>query len=189
MDVPIEISYHDVRKTDNIDNLVREKAARLEKFHDHIISSSVAVELEQNPRETANMYRVRIDLRIPPGHELIVNEKSEQDDQRVGLEAVIRRAFGKMEKQIKTLKDKQQDKVKEHPVQAVQGIVKELHPDEDYGFIQNVEDGRDIYFHRNSVHNDKYDRLEVGTGVRFDHELGDKGFQATFVQIVAKPGE
>lgn len=189
MDVPIEISYHDVRKTDNLDNLVREKAARLDKFHDHITSCSVAVELEQNPHETANMYRVRINLRVPPGHELVVNEKSEQDDQRVGLEAVIRRAFGKMEKQLKTLKEKQHEKVKEHPAQAVQGIVKELHPDEDYGFIQNVEDGRDIYFHRNSVHNDEYDRLEVGTGVRFDHELGDKGFQATFVQIVAKPGE
>ena len=189
MEVPIEITYHDVRKTDNLDDLVREKAARLDKFHDHITSCSVAVELEQNPHETANMYRVRISLRVPPGHELVVNEKSEQDDQRVGLEAVIRRAFDKMEKQLKTLKDKQRDKVKEHPEQVVQGIVKEMHTDEDYGFIQDVASGRDIYFHRNSVHGDEYDRLDVGTGVRFNQELGDKGFQATFVQIVAKPGE
>jgi hypothetical protein len=36
---------------------------------------------------------------------------------------------------------------------------------------------------------DNYDRLAVGTEVRFEEEMGEMGLQASFVQIVSKPVE
>ena len=39
----------------------------------------------------------------------------------------------------------------------------------DYGFIA-TSDGREIYFHRNSVIDDAFDRLSVGSEVRFAEE-------------------
>jgi len=36
--------------------------------------------------------------------------------------------------------------------------------------------------------NDDFDRLEIGTGVRFVEEPGEEGPQASTVQIVDKPG-
>ena len=61
-----------------------------------------------------------------------------------------------------------------------------LFPYEDHGFIRTRE-GRELYFHRNSVLNDEFDKLGIGTGVCFVAEAGGKGPQASTVQIVDKP--
>ncbi len=47
-------------------------------------------------------------------------------------------------------------------------------------------DERDIYFHRNSVLDDGFDKLEVGTRVTFSEEQGIKGPQASTVRLVGK---
>ena len=52
----------------------------------------------------------------------------------------------------------------------------------DYGTIE-TPDGREIYFHRNSVLNADFDRLENGASVRFTEEMGEKGPQASSVHI------
>jgi cold shock CspA family protein len=41
-----------------------------------------------------------------------------------------------------------------------------------------------VYFHRNSVLDDAFDDLEVGSRVAFVEERGDKGPQASTVQVV-----
>ena len=54
-----------------------------------------------------------------------------------------------------------------------------------YGFI-GTPDGREIYFHRNSVLNAGFDRLEVGAPVRYHEEAGEKGPQASTVHVEGK---
>jgi cold shock CspA family protein len=44
-----------------------------------------------------------------------------------------------------------------------------------------------VYFHRNSVLHDDFERLAIGTEVRFTPQDGDDGPRASSVQIVAKP--
>jgi cold shock CspA family protein len=67
------------------------------------------------------------------------------------------------------------------------GFVIRLLREDGYGFIRSLE-GQEIYFHRNaSFHND-WPRLEVGTGVRYTVQEGDKGPQASSIEIVDKPG-
>ena len=56
---------------------------------------------------------------------------------------------------------------------------------EDCGFIE-TPDGREIYFHRNSVLDGDFDRLTVGSEVRFVEEPGEKGAQATTVRMIGK---
>ena len=66
------------------------------------------------------------------------------------------------------------------------GTIASLVPERDHGFIA-ASDGREIYFHRNSVSDGQFDALEVGQEVRFSSEVtGDKGPQATFVRVVGK---
>jgi cold shock CspA family protein len=67
-------------------------------------------------------------------------------------------------------------------------IVTKLFPEQGYGFIKTIDDGREIYFHQNSLINDDFERLEIGTGVQFSETLGEMGPQATTVHIVNKPG-
>jgi len=60
-----------------------------------------------------------------------------------------------------------------------------LFSEEGYGFLE-TPDGREIYFHRNSVIGSDFDRLEIGTEVRFAEETGEQGPQASTVTIVGK---
>ena len=66
-----------------------------------------------------------------------------------------------------------------------QGDVVRLFREEGYGFIE-AADGREIYFHRNSVLRAPLEQLQVGQEVRFDEEQGVKGPQATTVRVVGK---
>jgi cold shock CspA family protein len=50
-----------------------------------------------------------------------------------------------------------------------------------------VDTQEEVYFHRNSVLHGEFDRLAIGMGVRYTAEVGEKGLQATSVQIVDKP--
>jgi cold shock CspA family protein len=65
------------------------------------------------------------------------------------------------------------------------GAIQMLAPERDHGFITSA-DGREIYFHRNVVADDKSDARAVGQEVRFSEAAGDKGPQATFVRPVGK---
>jgi cold shock CspA family protein len=189
MQVPLEISYRNLEKTQAIEDLVQEKAARLEKFCDHITSCRIAIEKTHDHPKSGSPYRVRIDLRVPPNHELAVDRNPDQGTQYPPLEAVIRDAFGAAERQLKQLNEKQHDAVKYHPEQDVVAVVTQLFPEQDYGFIKSVTTGEEIYFHRNSVLNHEFDKIELGTGVQYTETTGEMGPQASTVRIVNKPGE
>ncbi|MFO7890455.1 MAG: HPF/RaiA family ribosome-associated protein [bacterium] len=188
MQVPLEISYRKVEKTEKIENLIRQKAGSLEQAHNHITSCRVAVEKPQQHQSRGNPYRVRIDLTVPPGHEIVVKQEPSKGILHRGLDAVIRKAFSSARRQLKKLDQRQRGKVKAHPAETEnQGIVKRIFPERGYGFLRTL-DGRDVYFNRNSVIHNDFDRLEVGTVVRYSEEMGIKGPQASTVQIVDKPG-
>ena len=51
-----------------------------------------------------------------------------------------------------------------------------------YGFLTS-DDGREIYFHKNSVSAGAFPRLKIGTTVRFAEEAGEKGPQASTVRF------
>ncbi|MBN1697631.1 MAG: HPF/RaiA family ribosome-associated protein [Spirochaetales bacterium] len=187
MKVPLQLSFRNIGETREMEELVRKQAVKLDKYHNHITSCRVAVEMDQKHGMTANPYRVRIDITIPPGHEIAVVEKPKKGDSRVDPATMIRRAFKAARKQVHSTKLKQRGEVKTHPYNRVQGIVTVLYPDKGYGFIKNLE-GQDIYFHRNSVVHNEFGRLSIGTGVRFSSELGEDGLQATSVHIEDKPG-
>lgn len=186
MEVPLEISYRNVVGTPEVETLIRKRVAKLERLFDHVISCRVAIERPQQHQRTANPYRVRIDLRIP-GRELVVDRQPREGEAQEDLQGVLRHAFDAASRQLREVAQRIRGAVKAHPGTEVMGFVVRLFREDGYGFLKTA-DGREIYFHRNSVLNDDFARIEVGTGVRFAEELGEKGPQATTVQIVDKPG-
>ena len=187
MQIPLEISYRDIPKTDELDNLIREKAEKLDQVCDHINSCRIAVEKAHENPSHGSPYRVRIDMTVPPGHELVVSKNPSEGNQYTPLETIVRDAFEAARRQLIELNDRQQGEVKQHPQQEMTAIVTKLFPAENYGFIKTLE-GQDVYFHRNSVLHNDFDRLEIGTGVRFILTQGEDGPQASTIQIVNKPG-
>jgi cold shock CspA family protein len=130
---------------------------------------------------------VRIDLTVPPGKELVVNREPGPAPTTDELPGAIRFAFDAARRQLQELVERQRGDVKVHPEQQMAGVIVRLLPDRDCGFIKTL-DGRDVYFHRNSLLNEDFDRLEVGVGVHFAEEMGAHGLQASTVRVVDKPG-
>ncbi|MBI2831459.1 MAG: HPF/RaiA family ribosome-associated protein [Chloroflexi bacterium] len=187
MQVPLEISYRGLEKTEDIESLVLQQVAKLEKICNYIISCHVAVDQTSKRHQVGNPYRVRIDVRVPPAHDLVVDRRSPVGDAHIPLPALLRDSFDSVQRQLQDLMDKQRGEVKAHPEQEVTALVSRLLPEEGYGFIQAV-DGREVYFHRNSVLHNHWPRLKVGSGVRFTEEMGEKGPQATTVELLDKAG-
>lgn len=183
----LNVTYRDVEKTDALDALVHEKAEKLDEVCDHIMGCHIAIEQDHKNPSSGSPYRVRIDLTVPPGHELAVDKSPNEGVQYQPLESVIRDAFDAARRQLAELVERQRNEVKVHPQQVVAAIVTRIFPEEGYGFIKTLE-GQEVYFHQNSVLHDDFDRIEVGTGVQFFVEEGEKGPQATTVRVIDKPG-
>jgi cold shock CspA family protein len=187
MIVPLEIAFKGIEHTDEIDALIREEADKLERACHYMSSCRVIVEKRQQHQEIGNPFRVRIDMTVPPGHELVVKREPSKGDMHDPLEIVIKHAFNAAARQLRKLVEQQRGTVKNHPDQQVIAVVHKLFPEEGYGFLRTVDTQDEIYFHRNSVLHDDFDRLAIGTGVRYAAEQGEKGLQATSVQIVDAP--
>lgn len=183
MQLPVEISYRGVEKTDEIDDLIRTKAARLDRFCDHISRCDVAVEQPNHSQRAGNPFRVRIDVTVPPGHELVADEKQTEHEMHEPLSKVINDAFKTMERQVKELVERQRHEVKTHA--EPRALISKLFAD--YGFITD-ESGTDIYFHRNAVVHTNFEDLKVGMEVRYDAGSGEMGPQATSVHVVSSGG-
>ncbi|MCG7598802.1 cold shock domain-containing protein [Halomonas sp. McH1-25] len=192
MQVPLEITYNHVSRSDWIDDYIKSRVDKLEHLSDNIVACRVVIEQTQSPHRTGNPYRAHVEVSLPAKRELVADKTETVTDPQVQLRPIIRHAFEAMEKQLKKQNGKRGGrKVKHYEggdelTPSVATVVR-MFEEEGYGFLKNLS-GEEIYFHRNSVLHDDFDRLTVGSQVRFEPEEGEKGPQASTVQIIDKPG-
>jgi len=187
LQIPLEIAFRDVERTDVIDDLIRKEVEKLEKVHHNITSCRLAVERPHHAQRSGNPYRVRLDIRVPRGHEVVITRDPDDNEMHQPLDAVLKDAFQTAQRKLRKLIEQQRNRIKKHPAQEAGAVVEKLFPEEGYGFLRAI-DGEEVYFHRNSVIHNDFDRLDIGTGVRYVAEPGERGLQASTVQIVDKPG-
>jgi len=75
MDIPLELSFHNVDPSDALKKAVKEHVGKLEQFHDHIIGCRVVIELpHKSQKASGNPPDVHIVLRVP-GKEIVVSKE------------------------------------------------------------------------------------------------------------------
>jgi cold shock CspA family protein len=127
-------------------------------------------------------------MRVPPGHNLVVTNTSGVKEAAGDLPTTVKNTFKSAHRRLKQLVEKQQGETKSHPQQEISGIITKIFAEEGYGFLRSL-DGDEIYFHRNSIVNDDFDRLKPGTGVSYTAEVGENGLQASSIQVLDKTME
>ena len=180
MKVPLQITFRHMARSDDVEARIRERAEKLDRIYDGIMTGRVVVDLPQQRQRKGKIFLVRIDLTVP-GRELVVNRDPLLNHAHEDVHVAVEDAFDAVERILKEYSREIQGEVKTDVVQD-RGLVDRLFPEEGYGFIQ-TRDGRDIYFHRNSVLNGGFERLRQGMEVRFSEEEGEKGPQASTVDI------
>jgi ribosomal subunit interface protein len=180
MQVPLEIAYHQVTKSEAIDQLIRDKMDHLETFCDRITSCAIAVEHPHLHERTGNPYRVRIDLHVPPGHEIVAVAGLQHNDMHDELRTVVIDAFEKAERQLKQLTDRQQGETKTHlePV----GVITQLNLEEGSGYITDPA-GRDLYFDRTRLIGREFEQLALGMPVVFTEGVAGSEAQSVSVAL------
>lgn len=186
MDTPLQIVFDGMESSGDIRAQIEDKAAGLERFYDHIIAGRVIVRRINRRHQTGPIYGLTIEINVP-GKKLVVSrDPGDRERHEVYVAPLINDAFHAMTRQLEDYGRKQRGDVKAHDV-PLQGRVSNLFPDEGYGFI-TLADGREIYFHKNSVVAPAFDDLEKETPVRvvIDREESPIGPQATTVQAIGE---
>jgi len=183
MNLPLQITFRDVPRSAAVEARIREQAAELDQFYDRIMSCRVVIEAPHRHHHQGRLYGVRIDLSVP-GRELVIGREPSQHHAHEDVFVAIRDAFDAATRQLEDHARRERGQTKRHQSPS-EGRVARLFPEPGYGFIE-TPDGREIYFHRNSVIDGDFARFEIGTAVSFAEELGDKGPQATTVRTHKK---
>lgn len=201
MHLPIQITFRNIKHSEAVDTYIREEAEKLDELYDQIISSRVVVEMPHHHHERGNPFHIRINIEVP-GSSIVVNHqpslhghgvdtKEEQRAKVLELEGRQKDVYVAISDAFKVARRQLQDYVRRHRQEVKlheetpEARVARIFPGEGYGFLQ-TPDGREIYFHRNSVLNGGFGQLGVGSLVQYAEERGERGPQASTVKITGR---
>ena len=185
MEKPLDITFRHMDPSPAVEARIREKLDELERYYDRIVGCRVVVEQDHRHHQKGNLFRIRLDITLP-GKTIAIDRKGTKNQAHQDVYVTVRDAFAAAKRKIEDHARIRRGKVKNHEVPP-HGRVLRIDREKGFGFIELV-DGREIYFHRNSVVNDAFDGLEVGSDVRLaiDEKGGDQGPSATTVQAIGK---
>ena len=198
MILPLQITFRNMESSEVVKGWIQEEANKLDEFHGKITGCRVVVELPNRRRKAGNLYHVRVDLTVPGGEIVVKRQPNlralpgrvemkpakslEVQVPHKDLRQAINDAFDAMRRQLQDYARRRRRQVKTHETQPHARVAR-LFAEEGYGFLE-AADGREIYFHKNSVLNNAFERLTIGSMVSFIEEKGEQGPQASTVKLV-----
>jgi ribosomal subunit interface protein len=100
MQIPLEISFKDMERSDAVEARIREKAEKkLERHAGRITSCRVVVQAPHRHHTHGNCYEIRIDIHVP-GEELVVTREGGNDPAHSDVYVAIRDAFDAAARQL-----------------------------------------------------------------------------------------
>ena len=103
---------------------MRERAGKLDKFYDQIMTCSVMIEAPHGHHYKGNLYHIRIDLTVPNG-EIVINRDPGDHHAHEDVYVAIRDAFDAARRKLQDYGRKRRGDVKSHEV-SPHGIMSEL---------------------------------------------------------------
>jgi ribosomal subunit interface protein len=176
----LQIHFRGMEPSEAVQNVIQEKFDKLYRHFPRILRCEVLLEAPHQHQHKGGIYHVHITIKIAQG-EVAVSREPEKNHAHEDAYVAIRDAFAAAEKQLQSFIAKQRGIVKIHENSEQQAVITSLFPD--YGFIHTPE-GREIYFHKNSVISGNFADLAIGKTVRFQETSGEQGPQASFVEPI-----
>ncbi len=181
-----EVEFQGMAATPAIEAAIAQHLAELEKRWGRLTACRVVVKAPGQHHRSGGLYDVHIRLALPDGREVNVQRTPPADERHSDLTFAIDDAFKHARRQLQDQVRRAQGHVKRDEKQPI-GTVVRLDPSGEFGFLE-TGDGQEIYFHRNSVLDDGFGRLRVGSRVTFVEEAGEQGAQASTVKLLGKHG-
>ena len=186
MKTPLQVIFKGMDPTERLHTRIESEMQKLEDRFGRMTDCRVTVEAPDQHSRQGGLFNVHIHASLPGRKDIDVSRdppaNHAHEDPSVALRDAFRAAWKQLERHAGKI-----DPVLHPHAQPPIGTVVRLFLAEGYGFLQTA-DGREVYFHENSVLNGAFGKLEVGAQVRFAEEPGEKGPQASTVAVAGKHG-
>ena len=113
MQIPLQIRFHNLEKSEAVEAAVRKRAEQLEHFAHNITSCRVTIEAPHKHHHQGNLYHVTIDIRTPGG-EIVVSRSPDKHHAHEDAYVAIRDAFKAARRQLQDQLQERRGKVKHH---------------------------------------------------------------------------
>jgi cold shock CspA family protein/ribosome-associated translation inhibitor RaiA len=186
METSLQIDFQGMQGRPEIKTAISEHVAALEQRYGRVTACRVVVKAPGHHHQTGGLFEINIHLSLPDGRSVNVDRTPHVDERHSDLTFAINDAFKRARRQLQDQVSLLRGDVKQHEGPPI-GTVKRLDESGEFGFLE-APDGRDVYFHKNSIVNGGMNQLELGSRVTFVEEAGEKGAQASTVKMLGKHG-
>lgn len=192
MILSIQVTFRNMTAIADVRKTIESRIQKLESVCKPILSCRVTVEAPANHHRKGDPFHVRIDTTLTDGRIVIKHSEamytgkrdSDTTSERKCLMLAVRGAFSAARRKLQDHARLRRADVKTHEPNLT-ATVSRLFPKEGYGYLE-TPDGREIYFHENSVLGSPFKKLKTGATAQFVEEIGLKGPQASTVRIIGK---
>ncbi len=184
MQTPVEIDFQGLKGNERLRGCVSKNIAALEQRFGRITACRIVVRAPSERHRTGGVCEVTIRLTLPQGREVDIGRSEKADDRYADPVMALNDAFKRARRRLQDHARRMRGEVKSHDGPPV-ATVKRFDEAGGFGFLE-TQDGREIYFHRNSLLNGGARKVAPGTRVTFFEEMGEKGPQASTVRVLGK---
>jgi cold shock CspA family protein/ribosome-associated translation inhibitor RaiA len=190
MQTPVEIDFQGLQGNEKLRASVMKNVAVLEQRFGRITACRVVVKAPSERHRTGGACEVTIRLSLPQGREVDIGRSERAENRNAERDAdaaiAVNDAFKRARRRLQDHARRMQGQVKSHEAPPI-ATVKRFDDQGGFGFLE-TNDGREVYFHKNSVLNGDSRQVAPGTRVTFFEEIGEKGPQASTVRVLGKHG-
>jgi cold shock CspA family protein/ribosome-associated translation inhibitor RaiA len=196
-----QVTFRNMTAIADVRETIETRIQKLETFCRPILSCRVMIEAPANHHRKGDPFHVRIDATLTDGRIVVKHAESlypvkreiEGEQSRKGRETTsernclmltIRGAFNAARRQLQEHARLRRADVKTHEANPVATVTR-IFPEAGFGYLE-TSDGREVYFHANSVLGSSFKKLRTGSKAQIVEEPGLKGPQASTVRIIRK---
>jgi ribosome-associated translation inhibitor RaiA len=176
------ISWHHMDPSPAVEAIIHKRIEALDHIHDRIIGCRVVLEAADKRKLTGREFEVHLHLSLP-GKGIDVRRSYGQEEAEADLLHAVNASFTAAEKQLRAITERRQPQnVKQH-APILHGTVETLEPELGWGTLRG-EDGRSVYFQRESLPDHIWPEVSKGSRFRYRAFEGDKGPYAVDLSLL-----
>ena len=176
-----KISFHNLDASPAVAEIVMRRIAVLERLHPRLIGCEVRLDAPQKHKRHGRVVRAHVTLHVP-GPDIHAERSIAQGSARGDPRLAVNRAFAAIERHLKRVKKTMAALEVKHHEPILHGEIISIEPELGFGFVR-ADDGREVYFQRDSLCNGDWNALRLGARLRFREFHGEKGPYAVHVSV------
>jgi ribosomal subunit interface protein len=113
MVIPVQITFRNMSASPTLEDAIRERATKLDRFHPHIIGCRIAVEAAHHRHMRGNVFHVRIDVTVAHG-EVVASGETSAPSPHENVYIALRDAFDEVRRRLEEHAQRIRGEVKRH---------------------------------------------------------------------------